>query len=260
LGATAGVPNSLVLQNDAWSSIGSGIYNGLTTSLSKRFSRGLQFKISYTFSRALDNTSDYSTLSVPFRPDELRQDRSLSNFNVTHNFVASAVYTLRKGIGRGLLIKGLSDITFAPLVFARSGVPFTLIVPGLGGIRGNGTLGHNSEARPWYEPRNIGVGPTYLSWDLRIAKAFSVQRDKRFRFIVIAQAQNLLNRVNFAAVNGILPADPNLVLPNGGTLVNGPYAGIRGIRPLSRAQIGSPFMFTAAYPPRYLSFGVRMEF
>jgi len=259
-GTTAGVPNALVFQNSTWSSSGNGIYNALTASLTKRFSHGLQFQANYTFSRAIDDTSDYSTLSTPFRPDELSQDRSVSSFNVTHNFVANAVYVTPSHVGGNFMSKVLKDIAVSPIVYARSGIPFTLLVPGLGGVSGNGTIGRTSEARPWFEPRNSGTGPDFISWDLRVSKALYINPDRGVKLNVIAQAQNLFNRTNFAAVNNIFPANPNLVLPNGGTLQNGPFNNIDGFAPTSVSQLSQPLAFSAAYPPRYVSFGLQLAF
>jgi hypothetical protein len=99
-----------------------------------------------------------------------------------------------------------------------------------------------------------------VSWDLRLSKAVYIRHDPDVKVNVIAQAQNLLNRVNFSAVNNVLPADPNAPLLNGGTLAAGPYSDIHGIRPADAAHVGSPFMFAAAYPPRYVSLGLRVEF
>ena len=92
-GTTAGEPNSSIFQNNAYSSVGSGIYNGATLSLTRRFDRGLQFQANYTFSRAIDDTSDFSSLSTPFRPGLLNLDYALSDFNITHSFAVNAVYT-----------------------------------------------------------------------------------------------------------------------------------------------------------------------
>jgi hypothetical protein len=76
---------------------------------------------------------------------------------------------------------------------------------------------------------------------------------------VIAQAQNLLNRTNFAAVNNNFPADPNYPLPGGGTLANGPF-NVRGFIPASVAQLSQPLAFTSAYPARQVSLALRLSF
>jgi hypothetical protein len=247
-GFTAGEPNSSIFQNNALSSTGSGIYHGGVFSLTRRFDKGLQFQANYTFSRAIDDTSDFSSLSTPFRPDLMNMERGLSNFNITHNFVANAVYTT------GAKSWLLSGITVSPILYARSGVPFTLLVPGLA----NGTIGHNSTARPWFEGRNGSIGPAFVSWDMRVSKAV-VRGEGRPRIDVIAQAQNLLNRTNFAAVNGNFPADPNYPLPGGGTLGRGPYH-VTGFAPTSISDLSVPLAYTAAYPARQISVALRIGF
>ena len=252
-GTTAGEPNSSIFQNNASSSIGSGIYHGGTVSLARRFQQGLQFQVNYTLSRAIDDTSDYSSLSTPFRPDLLKLDRAVSDFNITHNFVANAVYTAPSRTGRGSVWWLLSDLAISPIVYARSGVPFTLLVPGLT----NGTVGHTNNARPWYEGRNNGIGPRFVSWDLRLSK--SLVRKEGRRLELIAQVQNLLNRTNFALVNNNFPADPNYPLPGGGTLANGPYS-VSGFAPKSISELSTPLSFTAAYPARQISLALRLAF
>jgi hypothetical protein len=129
----------------------------------------------------------------------------------------------------------------------------------LGGLIGNGTIGHTSEARPWNEPRNEGRGDAFASVDLRISKALYLDKERVQKLELMFQAQNLLNRTNFAAVNNILPADPNFTLPNGGNLLNGPYRS-HGFAPSSVSQLGQPLAFSSAYPARYISFGLRMGF
>jgi hypothetical protein len=76
---------------------------------------------------------------------------------------------------------------------------------------------------------------------------------------LIGQVQNLLNSTNFAAVNNILPANPDFTLPGGGNLLNGPY-NVRGFAPRSISELGQPLAFTSAYPPRYISFGLQLAF
>jgi hypothetical protein len=267
-GTTAGEPNSAVLQNNQYSSIGSSIYNGLTASLTKRFGRGLQFQANYTWSKAIDDTSDYSSLSTPFRPDLVSADRSVSDFNIAHNFVANAVYTTPFRAQGGLLSRMLADISISPIVYARSGVPFTLLVPALA----NGAGSHTSEARPYNEGRNTGLGPAFYSWDMRISKSLYLNRDSGVRLDVIAQATDILNHTNFSAVNNIFP-DNAVVNPSTGLtqyaivptgegnvdLLNGPYR-YSGYAPRSAADLSSPLSFASANPPRQISFALRLAF
>ena len=267
-GSTAGEPNSQILQNNQYASIGSSIYHGLTASLTKRFGGGLQFQANYTWSKAIDNTSDYSSLSTPFRPDLVSADRSLSDFNVTHNFVANAVYTTPHRAGN-CLSKALADISISPIVYAHSGVPFTLLVPGIGD---NGAGSHTSEARPYHEGRNTGIGPAFYSWDMRISKALYLNSASGMRLELIAQASDILNHTNFSAVNNIFPdtavVNPSTRLTQSAIvstgvgnvdLLNGPYR-YTGFVPKSAADLSSPLAFQLANPPRQISFAVRFVF
>ena len=268
-GATAGEPNAAILQNNQYSSSGSSIYHGLTASLTKRYGRGLQFQVDYTFSRAIDNTSDYSSLSTPFRPGLADSDRSVSDFNITHNFVANAVYTTPFHSGQGgLWSRMLAEVSISPIVYARSGVPFTLLVPSLS----NGAGSHTSEARPFQEGRNTGIGPDFYSWDMRISKSLYLNRDSGLKLELIAQATDLQNHTNFSAVHNIFPntavVDPatgltqSAVVPTPeGTvdLLNGPYR-YRGFVPSSASQLSTPLAFASANPPRQVSLALQLAF
>ena len=253
-GTTVGEPNSSIFQNNAFSSEGSGTYHGGTLSLNQRMNHNVQFQANYTFSRAIDDTSDFSSISTPFRPTRLDRDYGLSDFNITHNFVANSVYTTPFAAGQGSFVpRMLANIVISPILAVRSGVPFTLLVPGLA----NGTIGHNGNARPWNESRNNGTGASFVSWDMRVSKSV-MRAQERWRLEVIVQAQNLLNHTNFAAVNNNLPADPNYPLPHG-TLENGPY-NVTGFAPVSVSQLSQPLSFTAAYPARQISLALRLSF
>jgi hypothetical protein len=147
-----------------------------------------------------------------------------------------------------------ADVNISSIFSAHSGIPFTLLTPGIGGIGGNGTIGHTNEARPWNEPRNGGRGDSFASFDVRVAKTLHARENNNRKLNLIVQIQNLLNRTNFAAVNNILPANPTFALPNGRNLLTGPY-NVRGFAPTSVAQLGQPLAFTSASPPRYVSLG-----
>jgi hypothetical protein len=252
-GFTVGEPNENIFQNNAFSSVGSGTYQGGTLLLSQRFKRGLQFNVNYTFSRAIDNTSDFSSLSTPFRPDQLKRDFALSDFNITHSFVAEAIYTTPFKTDGAFVRRMLANWTVSPILFARSGVPFTSLVPGLY----NGTIGHNANARPWQEGRNEGTGAHFLSWDMRVSKMF--RGSENWSVELIGQAQNLVNRTNFMAINNNFPVNPNYVLPGGSTLEAGPYR-VAGRAPTSVSQLSTPLVFTNAYPARRISLGLRLSF
>ena len=269
-GSTFGTSNTQIVQNDETTSTGNSTYNAMTSSLTKRYGHGLQFQVNYTFSKAIDNTSDFSSQSTPFRPDLLNRDRSISDFNIRHSFVANAVYTSPTHRSGDRLTSLLySDFIVAPIVSVRSGVPFTLLVPG---IASNGTGGaHTSEARPYGESRNLGVGPGYSRFDLRVSRAIPLKRDSRIRLELIAQAENVLNHTNFTSVQNIFPntattdatgiTNSALISTPEGTvdLLNGPY-NYKGFRPNGPSQLSDPLAFKTAAPPRQTSFALELSF
>ena len=108
------------------------------------------------------------------------------NLDITNNLVANGVYSLPFRSTPGNLVRSiLANVTISPIVSARSGVPFTCLVPGLQ----NGTIGHYANARPWHEGRNDGRGPDFVSEDLRISKTLT-RENSRQSLELIAQSQN----------------------------------------------------------------------
>ena len=270
-GSTFGTPNAQVVQNDDTTSDGHSNYNGLTTSLSKRYGHGLEFQVNYTWSKAIDNTSDFSSGSTPLRPGLLYLDRSVSAFNIKNSFVASAVYTTRPHHSGDKWTSLLySDFTVAPIVSLRDGVPFTMLVPALANENGTGGA-HPGEARPFGEGRNLGIGPGYKDFDLRISRDIFLKRDSGVRLQTIAQASNVLNHTNFTSVQNIFPSltttnaagltNSALVPTPEGTvdLLNGPY-NYKGFRPNGPGQLTDPLAFKTAGIPRQISFGLELQF
>ncbi len=55
------------------------------------------------------------------------------------------------------------------------------------------------------EGRNDGIGPGFVSWDMRISKSFYLKKESGLRVEFIAQATNILNHTNFSSVSNIFP-------------------------------------------------------
>ncbi len=90
---------------------GSGVanYNGLTMKLSQRFSSGLTTLFSYTFSKALDDSSAIRGVANDFGPANMRCrscEYGFSSYNIPHRFVTSILYTLPFGKGKKFLNHG----------------------------------------------------------------------------------------------------------------------------------------------------------
>jgi hypothetical protein len=78
----------------------SGSYNALQTSLKKRFSRGVQFNLNYTWQKSLDNQSSLAENQKTQDPFNRRSDWSRSSWDINHVLVFSYVYELPFGRGR----------------------------------------------------------------------------------------------------------------------------------------------------------------
>ena len=130
------------------------MYHGMELSVEKRFSRGLSFRTSYTFSKSIDEAMEHlaagTTGSFTQNPfNVLGERRGPSDFDVTHRFVASYLYELPFGRGREFLTSGpLSHIVggwrLSGLANLRSGRPFTIKAGSnngvIGGPRGGGLV------------------------------------------------------------------------------------------------------------------------
>ncbi|MBI1740061.1 MAG: TonB-dependent receptor [Acidobacteriales bacterium] len=107
-------------------SSGSSVYHGLTANLRKRFGQHYEFLASYTWSHAIDDSTD---LQSPLSPQDNHNpgaDRSTSLFDQRHRFVFSGVYQTGS-LGNGFARKLFSDWTIAPMIEVVSGRPFNII-------------------------------------------------------------------------------------------------------------------------------------
>ena len=114
-------------------SAGASWYNALNVSLNKRFSRGLQFQASYTFSRLLDTegggtvqTGAGSTLLAGDQND-LRARYGPSSTVRPHRLVVSFVYDLPKFVGEGVGAKLVNNWSLSGVTTFQSGHPLTIM-------------------------------------------------------------------------------------------------------------------------------------
>lgn len=230
--------NPSIVQQNSYSSIGNSTYNGLTASLTKRYSANFQFSANYTYSRSIDDVTDFNSQFASFTPTRLYLERGLSAFNIKNNFVATAVYTTKGP-------RWVSGFLLSPIVTARSGIPFSVTVPGAT----NGTEGHSLYARPIYIPRDSGIGPAFYSFDMRLSKSFILKPETVRRLEVSVEGTNLLNHTNFLSVNNTFTlGDPRLN--------SGPFD-FTGNKALSS---GETLGFTSAGNARQFQFGLKLAF
>jgi hypothetical protein len=107
---------------------GTSSYNGLSVNLKKRFSSSYEFLVSYTWSHAIDDSTDeVSTSDGPQNNFNLNAERATSSFDQRHRLVLSGVYKTGQVSGNGLMHSIFSSLTVAPIIEIASGRPFNIL-------------------------------------------------------------------------------------------------------------------------------------
>ncbi|MFY9842332.1 MAG: TonB-dependent receptor [Terriglobales bacterium] len=221
---------------DANYSNGSSVYHGLTANLRKRFSNHYQFLASYTWSHAIDDSTDLESTLTPQDSYYPNADRSSSLFDQRQRFVFSGVYQSGKLSGTSFASKFFSNWTLASTIEFSSGRPFNIITGNddnyqLSSLTGRantfvnpactaiGNAPVNSKYSPtgvFQEPcvfsftgtlasldgnqgRNAGITPWVVFNDVRFAKR--VNFGERFSMDFITDMFNIANVYNVAAVS-----------------------------------------------------------
>jgi outer membrane receptor protein involved in Fe transport len=180
-------------------STGNSLYNGLATQLQRRFSRGLQFTVSYTYSFALDDKPD-QTAVVPGGGDDakvvqnsydIRDDFRAADADLRHRLVISPVYELGRFKSDNAI---LSDYTFSGIAQLQSGFAYSATI--------GADVNRDGNARNDRVPsaaRNVFRTPATYQFDARITRNIRLGEERRLRFIV--EGFNIFNRANIATVN-----------------------------------------------------------
>lgn len=223
---------------------GSSIYHGFSANLRKRFGNHYEFLASYTYSHAIDDSTD---LQAPLSPQDSYYpslERSNSLFDQRHRFVFSGVYQSGRVEG-GVTSKLLSNWTVAPIVEVASGRPFNILTGDADNFQFSPDTGRPNVVpagtpptpcgaavaskfsptgffqEPCYAVFGAGGTPTLLAldgtlgrnagfqpWtvfnDLRIARRLYF--GERVSTDLIADMFNIANRFNVSAVNQLFTA------------------------------------------------------
>jgi outer membrane receptor protein involved in Fe transport len=247
---------------------GTSDYNGLSINLKKRFTQNYEFLVSYTWSHAIDDSTDVvSTSDAPQSNFAPNAERSTSTFDQRHRFVLSGVYNTGKLGGTGFVPAVFSEITIAPIFEISSGRPFNIltgqdtnfdfdpltdrpnaVAPG-SGPTGCGTLPVISKYSPTGAfnlpcyidaPATAGPASSYYAGDLGRnvgVKPYTVFTDIRF-----ARAFTFPHEIALQLTADIF----NLINKNNTLDVN-----------LLYTAAGTP---TSSYDPRQFQFGARISF
>jgi carboxypeptidase family protein len=104
---------------------GLSMYQGLQVSIERRFSRGLQYGLSYTYSRAQDNTSSLTDVLPNAYND--RAYWGLSDFDRTHVLILNTIYEVPFLKGASSLARRvLGNWEVSGVFQAQSGAPFSV--------------------------------------------------------------------------------------------------------------------------------------
>jgi hypothetical protein len=217
------VPYSSVIAQEP---TGSSVYHGLTVGLTKRFSHNHTFTASYTWSHAIDDSTDLQTLLAPQDNHRLDLERANSYFDQRHRFVFSGVFVSPYTWGDdGFWKKFMADFTVAPIVELSSGRPFNIHTGadqnfdssnqtdranqlGPGESAPAGVKVFETLAGRFYLPgegqtgnvgRATGTRPGYASVDVRLTRKIDLTEEVRLE--LIGEVFNLFNRVNINDVN-----------------------------------------------------------
>jgi Carboxypeptidase regulatory-like domain len=107
----------------AQDTISNSAYNSLQASLDKRFAKGLQFTVAYTFSKSLDEASSFEGILDPLPG---AHNRSLSTFDATHRIVASYYWQLPGKKYSGFKGKALNDWALSGITTFQTGFPIRI--------------------------------------------------------------------------------------------------------------------------------------
>ncbi len=204
-----GVPgtSASVLQ---YTSFGETWYRGLTLSLSRRFADSYQFTMSYTLSKAEDNSTDFQSAFIPqrngrgrnpddpaglpigFNPDD---EKGPSLQDQRHRFVWSGLVQLP------------AEIQATSIVTVASGRPYNILAgfdvngDGDGGAFPSDRARANPEDEATSIGRNAGTMPMQATIDVRLSRRFHLGGS--FGLEGLFEVFNLFNRSNFTEINNI---------------------------------------------------------
>ncbi|MFL6213289.1 MAG: carboxypeptidase regulatory-like domain-containing protein [Blastocatellia bacterium] len=249
-GQTSDFLNPLRLQDNQYESTANSFYHAGTIQLTKRFSHNYAINANYTYSKAMDEVTDFNSDFSAQNPLDLRVERALSAFDQRHRVVFSGVF-MSPVKGTGVVSRLFSDWALSPIFIAGSGRPFNVVL----GIDANGD-GVSTRDRPCVRAaadqacipnsnigRNVGHGEPFYNVDMRLARRFSFRDNKVIELTF--EAFNLFNHTNFTGINNVIGTTP---------LTDGRPHGIEGLAPTM------PLAFTSAAPARQLQFGARFNF
>src|SRR2546425_3845380 len=207
-------------------------YNSLQAKLDKRFSNGLSFLASYTWSHSIDGASVFfgsganATTIFPQDNYNLRAERGNSDFDIRHRLSWSLIYELPQMHGLPKLLG--QGWQFGGILTLQTGQPFSVLTgkglsgTGLGNDRPNLVGDPNAgphTVQKWFNTsafvdnppltfgdagRNIVVAPGYRDFDFSLLKNTKIGEKVNVQFRT--EFFNIFNHPSFAIPSNISAA------------------------------------------------------
>jgi hypothetical protein len=192
-------PNPNYANNSQYRSQADSNYHGLHVSFQQRPTRWGSYRISYAFSKSLNNVGE-AFFSSPLDPSNIWRDYGRSDddqrhrvtFNGAINSSMGAAHTAWQRLSHSFQVSGFLQYYSALPLNLTTGVT---TVQGTTGrpIAGGDFIG-----------RNIGIGNDFFSVNARASRTFAL--GERVRLEALAEAFNLLNHRNNLTRNGVFGA------------------------------------------------------
>jgi hypothetical protein len=223
-------PNPVYANNNQYSPLADSNYHGLHVSFVQRPAAWGNYRVSYTFSKSMDNVGQ-SFFSSPIDPFDIVKDWGRSDDDQRHRLVVFGSVNSPMGPASTLWERVSHGFQVSGALQAYSALPLN-IMSGVSTVAGTAGRPIVNGA---FIGRNTGTGPDFLSLSLRLGRTFSIGRNVKLEGL--AEGFNLTNRVNVVTLNsnfgaGAYPANPSS----------------------SFGQV------TAVGEPRSLQFGLRLKF
>ncbi|HET9695262.1 MAG TPA: hypothetical protein VFP40_00265, partial [Terriglobales bacterium] len=185
-------PISQIGAINVFESAATSVYHGATVSLQRKMTRGLYFRVGYTWGQAIDDGQDAlvagrpATVQNSYSPSE----RSWSSVDQRQRWVAAWTYQPRLFGREHLALRALfNNWKLSGVSTYGSGRPVSARIVGDANRDGN----TGNDRLPGYS-RNAFTGPNYMTADLRVSRTFRLT--EYLKLELMAEAFNVLNRDN----------------------------------------------------------------
>ena len=189
-------PNPTYGNDSQYSSLADSHYDGLHVSYVERPSSWSSLRVSYTYSKALDDVSEFF-FSAPINNFNIWQDYSRSDDDQRDRLVFEGTVHTSMGAASTTWERVIHGFQLSPLLQYYSPLPFN-ITTGANTVQG-------TSARPTingvFINRNAGSGFDFLSLGARLSRSFLISEGLRLE--AMAEAFNLTNHLNGVTLNGV---------------------------------------------------------